>query len=113
MIRRPPRSTLFPYTTLFRSPGYSCGCVRLFSIGVRTRICRRAAGLDAKRLASEPYERRRMTRCRPEFQFRIPRSPQLEQVVVATVVQFEADDGLCVTAVEALCQPKNRRQRAH
>src|SRR5689334_24808106 len=22
MIRRPPRSTLFPYTTLFRSPGY-------------------------------------------------------------------------------------------
>src|SRR5438034_6762547 len=25
MIRRPPRSTLFPYTTLFRS----CGCERL------------------------------------------------------------------------------------
>src|SRR2546430_11471490 len=24
MIRRPPRSTLFPYTTLFRSNG--CGC---------------------------------------------------------------------------------------
>src|SRR5256884_6531131 len=23
MIRRPPRSTLFPYTTLFRSVGYS------------------------------------------------------------------------------------------
>src|SRR2546430_7822098 len=26
MIRRPPRSTLFPYTTLFRSPA---GCFRL------------------------------------------------------------------------------------
>src|SRR2546430_7214157 len=25
MIRRPPRSTLFPYTTLFRSPCRSCG----------------------------------------------------------------------------------------
>src|SRR2546422_6262241 len=25
MIRRPPRSTLFPYTTLFRSPSISCG----------------------------------------------------------------------------------------
>src|SRR5258708_22628262 len=25
MIRRPPRSTLFPYTTLFRSPR-RCGC---------------------------------------------------------------------------------------
>src|SRR2546427_5292512 len=34
MIRRPPRSTLFPYTTLFRSPpaspggGPSCGACR-------------------------------------------------------------------------------------
>src|SRR3712207_8456622 len=27
MIRRPPRSTLFPYTTLFRSDGYLAGCV--------------------------------------------------------------------------------------
>src|SRR3712207_8028379 len=26
MIRRPPRSTLFPYTTLFRSRRASCGC---------------------------------------------------------------------------------------
>src|SRR5690242_20897722 len=25
MIRRPPRSTLFPYTTLFRSPGQADG----------------------------------------------------------------------------------------
>src|SRR6202043_1357711 len=25
MIRRPPRSTLFPYTTLFRSPGHAEG----------------------------------------------------------------------------------------
>src|SRR5438132_7525903 len=25
MIRRPPRSTLFPYTTLFRSDSASCG----------------------------------------------------------------------------------------
>src|SRR5258708_27243428 len=27
MIRRPPRSTLFPYTTLFRSPPRSCQIV--------------------------------------------------------------------------------------
>src|SRR2546425_1423700 len=26
MIRRPPRSTLFPYTTLFRSPHSECDC---------------------------------------------------------------------------------------
>src|SRR5256885_11474421 len=28
MIRRPPRSTLFPYTTLFRSPFQHAGAVR-------------------------------------------------------------------------------------
>src|SRR3989442_11713092 len=28
MIRRPPRSTLFPYTTLFRSPMFTCGLLR-------------------------------------------------------------------------------------
>src|SRR5437588_1277404 len=26
MLRRPPRSTLFPYTTLFRSSSFSAGC---------------------------------------------------------------------------------------
>src|SRR5256885_12173346 len=31
MIRRPPRSTLFPYTTLFRSPAFAIG-------GTRTRL---------------------------------------------------------------------------
>src|SRR5258708_9681959 len=29
MIRRPPRSTLFPYTTLFRSSGIGRNCGRL------------------------------------------------------------------------------------
>src|SRR2546430_12546303 len=28
MIRRPPRSTLFPYTTLFRSPAHVVGLTR-------------------------------------------------------------------------------------
>src|SRR3712207_7901090 len=29
MIRRPPRSTLFPYTTLFRSAAIACGLAAL------------------------------------------------------------------------------------
>src|SRR5687767_15910386 len=29
MIRRPPRSTLFPYTTLFRSPTATAACRRM------------------------------------------------------------------------------------
>src|SRR5689334_24504687 len=28
MIRRPPRSTLFPYTTLFRSPAFEAASVK-------------------------------------------------------------------------------------
>src|SRR3712207_330199 len=35
MIRRPPRSTLFPYTTLFRS--YDLRCVEAFSLGPGAR----------------------------------------------------------------------------
>src|SRR5947209_15102552 len=35
MIRRPPRSTLFPYTTLFRSPGRSDPCAERGSRGRR------------------------------------------------------------------------------
>src|SRR5260370_13855256 len=31
MIRRPPRSTLFPYTTLFRSPSLAVGMAQIFS----------------------------------------------------------------------------------
>src|SRR5947209_13474891 len=38
MIRRPPRSTLFPYTTLFRSRGSSCRS-RRFAGGTYPRTC--------------------------------------------------------------------------
>src|SRR5436305_13825251 len=39
MIRRPPRSTLFPYTTLFRSISETCCCLErlVFSIIDATR----------------------------------------------------------------------------
>src|SRR2546426_3342070 len=33
MIRRPPRSTLFPYTTLFRSAASSCSGIRAAGSG--------------------------------------------------------------------------------
>src|SRR3989475_10960630 len=64
MIRRPPRSTLFPYTTLFRSLPASAPTPR------RPRASRSAArpGAGAPRppSAGRPLRRRRrMTRCRP------------------------------------------------
>src|SRR2546422_9598294 len=42
MIRRPPRSTLFPYTTLFRSNGSATGTRR-------TRSRSRSPGSDRRR----------------------------------------------------------------
>src|SRR2546427_8886790 len=52
MIRRPPRSTLFPYTTLFRSPGGS-------DIASRTRRGRGAVGgASAQRGDRAPIEGR-------------------------------------------------------
>src|SRR2546421_7648275 len=47
MIRRPPRSTLFPYTTLFRSPS-----TRSWSDGGRTPHTRDADGNTTRRPSS-------------------------------------------------------------
>src|SRR2546422_7761258 len=44
MIRRPPRSTLFPYTTLFRSSASCCGLPG----GSRSR---KGSGVPARRLS--------------------------------------------------------------
>src|SRR2546425_10056977 len=64
MIRRPPRSTLFPYTTLFRSPGgndrnnsflFEAGAHQLDDRSVRKRriIIRCLTGGNADRQQSE------------------------------------------------------------
>src|SRR3712207_8005651 len=53
MIRRPPRSTLFPYTTLFRSGGRAAprepGCARRRSRPHEARPLGRVAHLPAER----------------------------------------------------------------
>ena len=54
-----------------------------------------------------------MARGRPELQLGVARGPQLEQVVVAAIVELQAGDGLRVTAIEALRQAQDRGERAH
>src|SRR2546427_5189752 len=48
MIRRPPRSTLFPYTTLFRSPPGRDRDVRVVHEGVNVRLPRRGRLVAAR-----------------------------------------------------------------
>src|SRR5258705_9276702 len=57
MIRRPPRSTLFPYTTLFRSPGIprSIACLCRLPNGQHDLI---VVLLDTCRLKTEREEQR-------------------------------------------------------
>src|SRR5882762_11939232 len=50
MIRRPPRSTLFPYTTLFRPRAPRCAGARLHP-GWRQAVGREAEAVPAQRLA--------------------------------------------------------------
>src|SRR5438552_12567265 len=56
MIRRPPRSTLFPYTTLFRSIHFSASSQRLFAsyfIFASTLTPNRARGSRSEEHTSE------------------------------------------------------------
>src|SRR5256885_4740429 len=50
MIRRPPRSTLFPYTTLFRS-GVPCSAER--GRGTCCGICSCSTGADAEAVSTD------------------------------------------------------------
>src|SRR5688572_31609564 len=58
MIRRPPRSTLFPYTTLFRSTGVVAGCLgqlaqgRSAHLGGHLEHAHDVAGLGARALGT-------------------------------------------------------------
>src|SRR5260221_10941779 len=54
MIRRPPRSTLFPYTTLFRSSGTLIGAL-LFALGLGLSNAVPEQAAEAQKLiGSEP-----------------------------------------------------------
>src|SRR5688572_32585389 len=71
MIRRPPRSTLFPYTTLFRSPGDPPGDEVAMPAGIFGQRVDREVGALVQRLRPERAEegvvdrdRRRLVRDR-------------------------------------------------
>src|SRR2546428_3677163 len=61
MIRRPPRSTLFPYTTLFRSlvvdaPRQTHQPIHVEQVGLGQRFCGPRPGLSARRHGTKRSE---------------------------------------------------------
>src|SRR3712207_9008169 len=63
MIQRPPRSTLFPYTTLFRSQGNRKQPVKVAEHGGQTDVVESPKGLGKKSLEAhdgypQPHQRR-------------------------------------------------------
>src|SRR5688572_32076266 len=52
MIRRPPRSTLFPYTTLFRSPRLSVDSIILKVDTLRARLSLAAQAANLVRISA-------------------------------------------------------------
>ena len=72
-----------------------------------------AADFNPERLAGQAFKRRGVSGRGPEFQFCIARRAELQEIVVATVVELEGRDGLRMAAIEAFRETQNRGQRAH
>src|SRR6267378_7573220 len=94
-----PSCVVFPEpsipSTTNSLPGYSCGCVRVFNIS-------EAADLESERLTGHSFKRRGMPRGSPELQLGVAGRAQLQQVVVAAIVQIQAGDRLRVAAIQTL-----------
>src|SRR6185295_2785111 len=93
-------------------PGYSCGRVRLVSMGIDGRVLLQAADFEPQRFAGHAFERGRVARRGPQLELGVAGGAQLQQVVVAAIVDVEAGDALRMAAIEALGEPQHRRQRA-
>src|SRR3712207_7265031 len=70
MIRRPPRSTLFPYTTLFRSARTAAGPERAVHVGLLARAARAPGRRRRRAAAAQAVHARRSEEHTSELQSR-------------------------------------------
>src|SRR2546422_5532154 len=97
MIRRPPRSTLFPYTTLFRSrrrdlPGDATrGCVRgvarRLGEGVAVRGGRGAVQAGAHRVRSEEHTSELQSRLHLVCRLLLEKKKKTRNILLEVVVK--------------------------
>src|SRR3712207_8600074 len=86
MIRRPPRSTLFPYTTLFRSP---CG----WSAGPAT-ACRRRSSAATWWMRSRSEEHTSELQSRQYLVCRLLLEKKTKKIVIGFDVRNSKDEGI-------------------
>src|SRR2546427_6846230 len=100
MIRRPPRSTLFPYTTLFRSPFNSsidCACIDLWLVLVFW------AGCEIGSLGQENRSRIRSEEHTSEL--------QSQSNLVCRLLLEKKKDDVCPVGVRARRRENTRRRQ--
>jgi hypothetical protein len=76
-------------------------------------IRRRPAHFDSKRLLDQAFEGRGMAVRGPQLELGVALGAELEQRVVAAVVQLDAADRLGVAAIEAFGEAQDGRERAN
>ena len=69
-----------------------------------------SADLDSNRLANESFKRGGVPGGRPQLELCLSSRPNLEQVVLAAIVQLDAGDLLGVAAIEAFGEPQDGRE---
>src|SRR3989442_4377151 len=98
MIRRPPRSTLFPYTTLFRSPGPAAGSVHRWIQALEQGAARVQRGAGSKPFQGRSEEHTSELQSRPHLVCRLllekkkPRSLYIAVVDMQVSVKLSSTD---------------------
>src|SRR2546430_4255146 len=100
MIRRPPRSTLFPYTTLFRSQVRQVG---------RGRGAEEAAGLDHRRVLADERSEEHTSELQSQSNLvcrlllEKKKNISVHQRLPRTLLHYAQPDPIC-DCVPTLCQ---------
>src|SRR5256886_13612996 len=90
MIRRPPRSTLFPYTTLFRSDRYAIAVIEAGAITMRWKRSRCTPSAWATAARSEEHTSELQSQSNLVCRLLLEKKKRL--VTVATTMRYDHEN---------------------